>query len=264
MVSSWEKVTTFAPINNNSKTENIIMKKISFLVSAVVLMFMTGCGTSALGTAAGVLGAINSTDGTTDATTAATAAAGKVASAGTSAIGTLLTNATSGNNLANILTSVIGLDKVTKSSLVGTWKYKEPGCAFTSESTLAAAGGEVVAATVKQKLESSYKKAGFGSSNTAFTFNQDGTFTAEILGKSWTGTYTFDESTQAIKLKGLLLSLNGYTKKNSDGIALLFESKKILTLVKTLSALSGNSTLSTIGDLSSNYNGVRVGFDLTK
>jgi hypothetical protein len=240
------------------------MKKISLLVSGAVLLLMTGCGTSALGTAAGVLGALNSTNGTSDATTTATTAASKVASAGTSAIGTLLTNATSGNNLANILTSVIGLDKVSQSTLVGTWKYKEPGCAFTSESTLASAGGEVVAATVKEKLSSSYKKVGFSSSNTSFTFNEDGTFTANIVGKAWSGTYTFDESTQAIKLKGLLLSLSGYTKKNSDGIAVLFESKKILTLIKTLTALSGNSTLSTIGDLSSNYTGVRVGFDLTK
>ncbi len=240
------------------------MKKISFLVSGAAILLMTGCGTSALGTAAGVLGTLNSTDGTTGATAAATAAAGKVASAGTSAIGTLLSNATSGNNLANILTSVIGLDKVSKSTLVGTWKYKEPGCAFTSESTLAAAGGEVVAATVKQKLTSSYKKVGFASSNTSFVFKEDGTFTANILGKPWSGTYAFEESTQAITLKGLLFSLSGFTKKNSDGIAVLFESKKILTLVKTLSALSGNSTLSTIGDLSSNYDGVRVGFDLTK
>ena len=248
------------------------MKKITILMSGALLMLMTGCGTSALSTATGVLNALNSTNGTTDATTAATSAvtsaatsaAGKVASAGSSVVSTLLTNATSGNNLANILTSVIGLDKVTQSSLVGTWNYKEPGCAFTSESTLAAAGGEVVAATVKQKLESTYKKVGFKSSNTSFTFNEDGSFSAKILGKSWNGTYTFDESTQAIKLQGLLLSLSGYTKKNSDGIAVLFESKKILTLVKTLSALSGNSTISAIGDLSSNYNGVRVGFDLSK
>ncbi len=240
------------------------MKKISFLVSGVVALLLTGCGTSALGTAAGVLGTLNSTNGTTDATTAATSAVKSAASAGSSVVGTLLSNATSGSNLANILTSVIGLDKVTKSSLVGTWKYKEPGCAFTSQSTLAAAGGEVVAATVKQKLESSYSKVGISSSNTSFTFKEDGTFEAKILGKSWTGTYTFDESTQAITLKGLLFSLSGYTKKNSDGIAVLFESKKVLTLVKTLTALSGNSTLSTIGDLSSNYDGVRIGFDLTK
>lgn len=244
------------------------MKKTSFLVSGVMALMFTGCGTSALGTDAGVLGTLDSTNGTTDATTAATSAvtsaASSVASTDANVIGTLISNATSGNNLANILTSVIGLDKVTKSSLVGTWKYKEPGCAFTSESTLAAAGGEVVAATVKQKLESSYSKAGVTSSNTSFTFKEDGTFEATILGKSWSGTYTFDESTQAITLKGLLFSLSGYTKKNTDGIAVLFESKKVLTLVKTLTALSGNSTLSSIGDLSSNYTGVRIGFDLTK
>ena len=65
-------------------------------------------------------------------------------------------------------------------------------------------------------------------------------------------------------MKTLFLSLSGYAKKNSDGIGVLFESKKILTLLQTLASVSGNTTLSTIGDLSKNYDGVRVGFDMTK
>lgn len=236
------------------------MKKITILMSGAALLVLSSCGTSTLGTAAEVLGALNSTSADGAATKAATSAA----TTGTNILGNLLSTAASGNNLGNILTSVIGLDKVTKKGLIGHWNYSEPGCAFTSQSTLAAAGGEVVAASVKDKLASSYKQIGINSGNTSFTFNEDGTFVATILGKKWSGNYTFDESTQAIKLSGLLFSLSGYTKQNVDGIALLFESKKVLSLVKTLSALSGNSTLSTIGNLSSNYDGVRVGFDLKK
>ena len=49
-----------------------------------------------------------------------------------------------------------------------------------------------------------------------------------------------------------------------SGIGLLFESKKMLTLLQTVAAMSGNSGVQTIGDLSKNYDGVRVGFDMTK
>ncbi len=51
------------------------------------------------------------------------------------------------------------------------------------------------------------------------------------------GTYTFDEKTHAIQLKGLLLSASGFATRTTNGISLLFEQKKLLTLVKTLSKL---------------------------
>lgn len=179
-----------------------------------------------------------------------------------SVLGSVLGTATSGETLGNILSSVIGTDKLKTSSLYGTWHYNGPGCAFTSENALAKAGGEVAASTVKEKLATEYSKLGFTASNTYITFNKDNSFSAKIDGKSFSGTYTFDESTQALNLKGLIINLNGYAKKNTNGIAILFESKKVLTLLQTVAAASGNSTLSTIGNISKSYDGVRVGFDL--
>lgn len=171
-----------------------------------------------------------------------------------------------GSIVGSILDNVIGSTTFKKADLCAhTWKYKSPGCAFTSENLLAKAGGEIAAKKVEEKLSSYYQKAGFNSSNTYFKFNEDGTFNAKIDGKSWSGTYTFDEKTHAIDLKGrLLLSLNGFATKNTSGISILFESKKLLTIIQTLTALSGNTTLGTIGEISKNYDGIRVGFDLSK
>lgn len=67
-----------------------------------------------------------------------------------------------------------------------------------------------------------------------------------------------------LTLNTLLFNLNGYVRENTNGIELTFESKKILTLFQTVAKFSGNATLSTIGDLSKNYDGMRVGFNLTK
>lgn len=129
---------------------------------------------------------------------------------------------------------------------------------------MAKAGGEIVATQIEEKLSAEYAKLGFKKSNTYITFNEDGTFSGKVDGKSLSENWTFDENSQALKLSGLLLSLNGYATRNASGISILFESKKILTLLQTVAALSGNSTLSTIGDISKNYDGVRVGFDMTK
>ena len=167
-------------------------------------------------------------------------------------------------SVVNTITSVIGLDKVSAQNLIGSWTYSGPGCAFTSENLLAKAGGEVAAAQIEEKVKQYYQQVGISASNTQITFKQDGTFSSKIAGTNFSGTYTFDESSQQIKLKGMLLSINCYTKREINGISILFEAKKLLTVLQTMSALSGNSNLQTIGDLSKQYDGVRVGFDMKR
>lgn len=169
-----------------------------------------------------------------------------------------------GSIINGILNNVIGSGTFKQADLCHTWKYSKPGCAFTSENLLAKAGGEIAASKVENKLEGYYKKFGFSSSNTYFTFNTDGTFSAKIDGKAWNGSYTFDEKTHAIQLKGLLLSASGYATKTTNGISLLFDQKKLLNLIKALSAFKGSSTLSAVGSIANNYDGMRVGFEMTK
>ena len=124
-------------------------------------------------------------------------------------------------SVINAITSVIGLDKVSAQNLIGSWTYNGPGCAFTSENLLAKAGGEVAAAQIEEKVKPYYQQVGISASNTQITFNQDGTFSSKIAGTNFSGTYTFDEASQQIKLKGLLLSINCYTKREINGISLL-------------------------------------------
>ena len=169
-----------------------------------------------------------------------------------------------GSIINGILNNVIGSGTFKQADLCHTWKYSKPGCAFTSENLLAKAGGEIAASKVENKLEGYYKKFGFSSSNTYFTFNTDDTFSAKIDGKAWNGTYTFDEKTHAIQLKGLLLSASGYATKTTNGISLLFDQKKLLNLIKALSAFKGSSTLSAVGSIANNYDGMQVGFEMTK
>ncbi len=166
--------------------------------------------------------------------------------------------------LGNIIGSVLGVNRVSEANLVGTWKYTAPGCAFTSDNLLAKAGGEVAAQKIKSQLLPYYQSLGIAAGNTLFTFKEDKTFSGKLAGKAISGTYTYDPQTGAINLKTLLLSMNGYVTLTTKGISLLFESQKILSVMQTLGALSGNSTISTIGEISKNYDGVRVGFELSR
>lgn len=226
-----------------------------------------------------------SVDATTGATTSATAATTTstantaAASSNTSStianvLGGLLGAATgntsgstssAGSIIGGLLNNVIGSGTFSKEDLCAhTWKYSKPGCAFTSENLLAKAGGEIAASKVEEKLSTYYNKFGFSSSNTQFAFTTDGNFSAQIDGKPWQGSYTFDEKTHAIQLKGLLLSASGYATKTTNGISLLFDQKKLLNLIKMLSAFKGSSTLSAVGTIANSYDGMRVGFEMTK
>jgi hypothetical protein len=197
-------------------------KKILTMAMAVVLL--AGCGT--LGNQGGILSGID----------------------GTSILG-------------NVLGSVLGLNKISQESLVGTWKYSGPGCAFTSDNLLAQAGGEVASQKIKSTLLNYYNSAGISSSNTYFTFGKDNTFTAKVAGKTVSGNYAYDPNTGQMTIKTLLFTINAYITASSSGISLLFESQKLLTILQTIGGMSGNATLATIGELSKNYDGVRLGFD---
>ena len=199
------------------------------------------CAALALGvfalSACGGVGSGNSASSSSSTTTSA--------GSGSSALGSILGATTNGETLGNVITSALGIDKLSPKRLIGTWSYKGPGCAFTSNNTLAQAGGEVAAAQIAETLASQYSRLGFNASNTYITFTSDGTYSAKIDGQSLSGKNTYAEHT-------------------TDGIALLFESKKVLTLIQTLAAMSNNETVKTIGEISKNYDGVRIGFDFKK
>ncbi|MBR6446750.1 MAG: DUF4923 family protein [Prevotella sp.] len=212
------------------------MKKTKSILAGFAMLALTACGTLGTGDTSGI---------------------GNI-------LGSVLGAATDGQTIGNILTSVIGLDKPSQADLIGTWQYRQPGAAFTSENLLAKAGGEVAATTVKEKLASYYNGVGIKSSNTVLQFTQDGQFAGKVAGKSISGTYTYDPNTCQIQMKTLFFTLPAYAKKTTTGMSILFESKKLLSVLQTLAAISGNSSLQTIGDLSKNYDGVRIGFDMSR
>lgn len=176
----------------------------------------------------------------------------------------ILGNNNKAKTAGNVLNSVLGTDKVTERNLIATWTYDEPGVAFTSNNVLAKAGGELAAAQAKDKLKSYFQQAGIQQSNTQFTFTNDKKFKGKLYGQSFNGTWTFNSKTQQVVLKTMLLTVPVYVKKTATGMSFLFESQKLLALAQKVVKLSGNEALQTLGTLSQNYDGIRMGFDMKK
>ena len=263
------------PVKKTTKKSTKKSSKKSSTKSTTKTSTKKSTSTSVDGTTGATSSATSATTTSTSATTTANnAAATNTGSTIANVLGGLLGAATgntsgstssAGSIISGLLNNVIGSGTFSKADLCAhTWKYSKPGCAFTSENLLAKAGGEIAANKVEEKLSTYYNKFGFNSSNTQFTFTTDGNFSAQIDGKPWQGTYTFDEKTHAIHLKGLLLSASGYATKTTNGISLLFDQKKLLNLIKMLSTFKGSSTLSAVGSIANSYDGMRVGFEMTK
>jgi hypothetical protein len=226
------------------------MKKIYATLLAAMMLLGSGC--QMLGDLGGLAGGTDTGNGT-----------GTGGGLG-DILGAVLGGLGSQNTIDGLLGLVIGSVKVSENELYGTWYYTQPACAFTSENLLAKAGGAVAAQNCIEKLLPVYNSVGISSSNTAFQFTQDHQFAAKLKGIPLSGTYTYDPSTGTIKLKTMLFSTNAYITRTTRGLGLTFESKNLLKVLQAAASLSGNSTLQTVGDLSKQYDGVRLGFDIAQ
>jgi flagellar hook-basal body complex protein FliE len=89
-----------------------------------------------------------------------------------------------------------------------------------------------------------------------------------LSGKTLSGTYTFDSDKKTVTMKGSTLntSLTAYVTVTGSTMTLTFDADKLMTVLKTVSsaASSLNTTASVINTLASSYDGMRLGFELSK
>lgn len=156
-------------------------------------------------------------------------------------------------------------------SIEGSWRYASPDCKFTSDNLLAKAGGEVASKKVEEKMTDILDKLGFTEGCT-YTFNEDGTYTSTVKGRTTSGTYTYDSETNELQLKTKLgLKFNATVSHNvlePKKMSLLFKADKVMSLIQTiggaLGSNSSNSVLSTASSLLNEYDGLQLGFALEK
>lgn len=168
--------------------------------------------------------------------------------------------------LSGIAKTVVGDKATTANSVIGTWKYVGPACEFNSENLLADAGGEIASAKVEEKLEGVLDKIGINTIQ--YTFNEDGTCSYTIKGKTIDGVYTFDAEAKTITIKtgklGISTTANVVTLGNN--MSFVFNADKLMSVLKTISnaASKVNSTASTINSITSSFDGMKLGFELQK
>ncbi|MBQ2373577.1 MAG: DUF4923 family protein [Alistipes sp.] len=160
--------------------------------------------------------------------------------------------------------------KLTEKAIIGTWNYSQPGVKLSSDDTLSDLTAAAVTSTIQTKIAPYYEKVGIKNGMCKFVINDDGTFASTFGARTYSGTYTFDASTNKLSLKygsgemGLvdLGTVPAYAYINGDNLQIVFAMDKLLTVITTLG--SNIDSLSTITTLLQKYNGLKIGFEFSK
>lgn len=167
------------------------------------------------------------------------------------------------DNISKVVNAISGTPETIDMS--GTWNYKGSAVEFESENLLMQAGGAAAATMAENKLNEQLSKVGIRDGKMNFTFNADSTFTSTVGRKTLRGTYSYDASTKQVDLKFLkLLNLHAKVNCNANSMELLFNSDKLLKLLAFIGSKSNSTALKTVSSLADNYDGMMLGFELSK
>ncbi len=166
-------------------------------------------------------------------------------------------------NVEKAVSTITG--KNTNVDLVGKWVYNGSAVEFESDNLLLKAGGAAASKGVETKLNEQLNKFGITPGKMSFTFAADSTFTADVSGKPMKGTYSYDNNENKLNLKfARLINMGADINYTSSSMDLLFDADKLLKLITFLSSKTNNAALSSISTLSSQYDGMQLGFELRK
>lgn len=165
------------------------------------------------------------------------------------------------SGLSTIFNSALG---ATKDRIVGTWTYTEPAVVFSSSNVLQNIGGKVASSAIESQLEQQFEKAGIKKGAMKMTFDKNGNFTQSMNGKTLSGTYTVKDSKIVLSYAGGIKQLIGTTQLDGNDLLIVMDSSKLLKYASVIGALTGNTALSSIGNLLGSYEGMEVGMKLNK
>ena len=177
------------------------------------------------------------------------------------------------NALKSAATSVVDKvtgGKLTEKAIIGTWNYAQPGVKLSSDDALSDIAATALTSTIQTKIAPYYEIVGIKAGSCKFVINGDGTFSSTFGERTFSGTYTFEATTNKLNLKYSsgemelidLGTVPAYAYLNGEKLQIVFAMDKLLGVITTLG--SNIDSLSSITALLQKYNGLKVGFEFSK
>ncbi len=162
-----------------------------------------------------------------------------------------------------VISEVTGVSTAT--DLKGTWSYTGTAIQLKSDNTMQQIGGALATSTLEKKINEKLETLGIKPNELSFTFHTDSTFTSNLRGRKLEGTYQYNTKDQTIDFQYAgMLNLTAKVNQSTEYVSFLYDADKLLTLLTTLSEMTNNQTLKSIGSLAASYDGVMMGLKLKK
>ena len=162
------------------------------------------------------------------------------------------------------LTSIFSSDKqATTNNIIGTWSYSEPAIVFTSDNLLTKVAAKVAANKLETKLQSYLTKYGIKPGALVLTFNEDGTCSETLNGKTMKGKWEVKDSKLILTLGGIK-ALQITTQIDGKNLMFVTDATKLLKLFKSVGAKSTNKNIQTVTSLMKSVDGMQAGVTLKK
>ena len=171
-----------------------------------------------------------------------------------SAYGQSLKDLLNKKSIEGIVNTVVDQLDIIPENITGDWEYKGTAVKFTGDNILMNAASEVASAQVEEKLDEYLQVIGL----------KEGAFNK----MKFPGRYTFSPEEDTIELDyGKTERLKGISLKTTVSVTptnmeLLFNADKLLEFIGKISSSAGDSKLSVLSSLVSQYDGMKIGFEL--
>lgn len=175
-----------------------------------------------------------------------------------------------GGGVKDVVESVVGQLDVIPKNIEGNWTFSGSAVKFTGDNMLMNAASDLAAGKVEDMLDEYFAKVGIKEGLFSYTFNADGTFSTSFGQTRFPGQYTFSQQEKTLeldygkneKLKGITLKTN--VSVGASTMQLLFNADKLLEFISKITSSVGDSKLGALTSLLDQYDGMQIGFELTR
>lgn len=158
----------------------------------------------------------------------------------------------SNGGVKSVVESVVDQLDVIPKNIEGNWTFSGSAVKFTGDNMLMNAASELAVGKVED------------------TLNEDGTFSTSFNQAKFPGQYTFSQQEKTLeldygkneKLKGIALKTN--VSVGTSTMQLLFNADKLLEFISKITSSVGDSKLGALTSLLDQYDGMQIGFELTR
>lgn len=176
----------------------------------------------------------------------------------------------SNGGVKSVVESVVDQLDVIPKIIEGNWTFSGSAVKFTGDNMLMNAASELAVGKVEDTLNEYLAKVGIKEGLFSYTFNEDGTFSTSFNQAKFPGQYTFSQQEKTLeldygkneKLKGIALKTN--VSVGASTMQLLFNADKLLEFISKITSSVGDSKLGALTSLLDQYDGMQIGFELTR